>query len=152
MNINQESNILTFEAANALERYAEYVSGTTNGTLAVISHRSLSPAAQDALEKSAERLGFGTTGILWVTCEPEEAQSLDAANTKTLLTALDPLAFVVTDAAAADLLGAAFGKPVERDAAGRLQCRNVIAFVNFTNMLNAPEDKQRAWALLKQLA
>lgn len=151
MNSNQESNILAFQAASALERYAAYATGTPNGTLAIISRHPLGESARDALEKSADRLGFGAAGIIWMTCEPDAAPALSTSGARELLTALDPLAFVATDATSTELLSTAFEEPVERDAFGRLQCRNVAAFTDFANMLNTPEDKQRAWALLKQL-
>lgn len=153
VNTSADSNIYEFNAARALETFAAYAEGTPNATLVVVSERALGTEARNALASSAERLGFGRAGILWVVCEPEVANApLSTAGLQELLVACDPLAFTATDARAATLLGDAFGVTCSLDSAGRLEGRNAVAFTDFEGMLSAPEDKQRAWALLKRLA
>lgn len=151
MNTSQNSNIYEFDAASALTAYGAFVEGTPNDTLAVIAGKPLSEEARAALASSAERLGFGRDGVFWITCEAADGARLDANGLLELVVACDPLGFVAADAAAAGLLGDAFGMPCERDTAGRLQGRPVIAFESFQAMLASPEQKQRAWALLKKL-
>lgn len=152
VNNSKNSNIYAFNAASALAACPQHAEGTPNATLAVISERTLPAEARSALESSAERLGFGRDNVLWVTCEDGNGRSLDATDLQELLVGCDPLAFVAADAAAARQLGDAFSAACAVDAAGRLEGRNLVAFASFPAMLGSPEEKQRAWALLKKLA
>ena len=61
------------------------------------------------------------------------------------------LCLVATDAEASALLAQAYRHDVEPDAACRLMGRSVVAFRDLAALMNTPEDKQRAWALLKKL-
>lgn len=152
MNSRSDSNIYEFNAATALAVHADHIEGTPNGTLAVVSTDPLPADARAALASSADKLGFGRSNIFWITCAPAANDaSLDANGLQGLLIACDPLALITTDAAAAHLLGHAFSTECPVDAQGRIVGRDLVAFASFQNMLASPEQKQRAWALLKKL-
>lgn len=152
VNTGRNSNIFAFDAARALEAHAAFAEGTTNSTFAVVSTQALEKDARTALASSAERLGYGKHGILWVRTTDDESHALDAHELKTLLMACDPLVFVVTDAEAAHMLEQAFEEPCPPNAASRFMGRCLVAFSSFSAMLQTDEQKQRAWALLKRLA
>lgn len=153
VNTGRNGNIYEFDAASALQRYAPFADGRPDGTLAVIFHETLSPDARAALASSAERLGFGRDGIIWISCTGLGGEdALSASELLDLAVSCDPIAFACTDATAAHLLGGAFETPCAIGAHGRVAGRNLVAFERFNDMLASPEEKQRAWALLKRLA
>lgn len=152
MNTIQNGNTFGFDAARALAAYQPFAAGTPGCSLAVISERELPDAARTALASSAEKLGFGRAGVFWITCTDAEGRTLAPGELHELLVALDPLGFVMADAAAAARMEGAFDATCARDAAGRVAGRTAVAFESFTDMLASSEEKQRAWALLKRLA
>lgn len=162
----------------ALAAYAAHVRCAHAGYVAIVSERALGEQAQAALESSAVKLGFGETPCVYVSIEEKQADAdasiaansasrrsdtLDAPNATAtparlgehdlflLLEALDPLCVVAADAQAATLLSKAYRSEVPTDAACRLFGRNAVAFRDFPALLETPENKQRAWALLKKL-
>ncbi|MCI9129627.1 MAG: hypothetical protein HFJ65_04905 [Eggerthellaceae bacterium] len=151
MNTFPDSNIFEFNAATTLVRYGEYAQGSANSMLSVISTEPLSEDARAALASSSARLGFGDD-ILWVTLKPEEREPLATEDATYLLIATDPVAFVITDANAAAFMRASLGADIPLDAFSRIRCRDSVAFASFQEMLASPEEKQRAWALLKKLS
>lgn len=76
---------------------------------------------------------------------------LDAQALYTLVESFDPLCVIATDAPAARALAEAFHVKQILNAHGRFAGRDVITFSNFSSLMNAPEEKQRAWSLLKKL-
>lgn len=71
---------------------------------------------------------------------------------RTLVEGLDPVALVAADSVAAAQLAEAYRQPVFCDAPSRVACRTVVSFANFPALMETPETKQKAWALLKELA
>ncbi len=76
---------------------------------------------------------------------------LSDADVFSVVEGLDPLALVITDAGAADACSRAYRTPIATPDKSRLLGRDVVAFADFAAMLETPEEKQRAWGLLKRL-
>ena len=81
----------------------------------------------------------------------EELPSLDAHALFTLIEGRDPKCIIALDAAAARTLAEAFHVKHILNAHGRFSGRDVVAFSDFASLMNSPEEKQRAWHLLKKL-
>ena len=81
----------------------------------------------------------------------EELPPLDAHALFTLIEGLDPKCIIALDAAAARTLAEAFHVKHILNAHGRFSGRDVVAFPDFASLMNSPEEKQRAWHLLKKL-
>ncbi|EOS50404.1 hypothetical protein D5273_05370 [Enterorhabdus caecimuris] len=135
---------------SVLVLYGSHVTGTPASTLMVLSATTLSAAAQGALEKSATSLEFGNAPLVLVVAEADEGK-LGAEDVRTIVEGLDPVALVAADALSAELLSAAYRMPVALDASNRLLGRTAVIFEDFEGMMDTPEGKQRAWALLKKL-
>ncbi|WP_172135775.1 hypothetical protein, partial [Adlercreutzia sp. ZJ473] len=83
---------------------------------------------------------------------PEPAgATLGARDLLSVVEGLDPLAIVAADAEAAALLGRAYRCELALDAATRVMGRTVVAFRRFEDLLETPDEKQKAWALLKKM-
>lgn len=61
-----------FTARSVLDLYGAYMKGAPGCVVLVISAHALSEKAQDALMKSADRLGFGSQGCAWVSLASRE--------------------------------------------------------------------------------
>ena len=81
----------------------------------------------------------------------EELPPLDAHALFTLIEGLDPKCIIALNAAAARTLAEAFHVKHILNAHGRFNGRDVVAFSDFASLMNSPEEKQRAWHLLKKL-
>ena len=68
-----------------------------------------------------------------------------------IVEAVDPLVLVAADARSMALLSRAYRVEFAPAAPARLLGRTAVGFVDFSKMLAAQEDKQRAWAHLKKL-
>lgn len=145
-----KSNMFEVTGDSVLILYSGHVAGAPTSTLMVISETPLSATAQEALEKSAASLEFGNAPLAVVVAETPEGK-LGAEDVRTIVEGLDPVALVAADAFAAELLSAAYRTPVTLDAPNRLMGRTAVIFEDFEGMMSAPDDKQRAWALLKKL-
>ncbi len=128
------------------ELYADSVRATGNELLLAISRHALEPNAVDALEKTANFLGYGTHACAYAVID-----TYDTADLLNVIEGLDPLALIVTDTYSASLLSSAYRCDVENDAVDRILGRIVVAFRDFGLMLDSSEKKQRAWFLLKKL-
>ena len=166
---------MLFATAEAtLREFAECVEGGPNASLLVLSTEALPEEAREALAASAERLGYGRENVAWaetssiaVPAESSETSPVvistggpegrggeisPADRLRTLVEGLDPVALVAADSVAAAQLAEAYRQPVFCDAPSRVACRTVVAFANFPTLMETPESKQKAWALLKELA
>lgn len=76
---------------------------------------------------------------------------LSDADAFSVVEGLDPFALVIADAAAADACSRAYRAPIATPDKSRLLGRDVVAFADFAAMLETPQEKQRAWGLLKRL-
>lgn len=135
---------------SVLTLYESNVSGSAASALMVISETPLGAAALSALEKSAASLEFGSAPLAVATIDIPEGK-LGAEDVRTIVEGLDPVALVVADTFAAEMLSAAYRTPIMLDAPNRLLGRTAVIFEDFEGMLETPADKQRAWALLKKL-
>lgn len=141
---------MLFATAEAtLQDFAECVEGGPNASLLVLSTEALPEEVREALAASAERLGYGRENVAWGVMDPAK---LSESQLRTLVEGLDPVALVAADSAVAAQLAEAYRQPVFCDAPSRVACRTVIAFANFPALMETPESKQKAWALLKELA
>lgn len=157
MNISGDCNIYEFNARSVLEQFTLYIDGTPNDVVMVISTYPLSGQAQQAFEKSAERLGYGKNRIAYVCLQGVASDTdtqalLSASDLKAIITGIDPLALILADSASCTLLEEAYATSVITDKFQRINCKNVVAFDGFENMLASNDDKQRAWAILKNLS
>lgn len=135
---------------SVLTLYGANVTGTPLSALMVASETPLGEAALEALEKSAASLGFGSAPLALLVAESPDGK-LGAEDVRTIVEGLDPVALIATDAFAAELLSAAYRTPLTLDAPNRLLGRTALIFEDFEALMETPETKQKAWALLKQL-
>lgn len=146
-----EGNVYEFNACGVLQLYGEFVEGTPDSTLLVVSSVALSQQARTALAASAERLGYGSDACAWVVLS-NDAGELGAADVLSVVEGLDPSGVVAADAQAAARLSAAFDVSMTVDAANRAACRTVAALGDFESALQDEGAKRKAWAVLKKLA
>lgn len=135
---------------SVLTLYGANVTGTPLSALMVASETPLGEAALEALEKSAASLDFGSAPLALLVAESPDGK-LGAEDVRTIVEGLDPVALIATDAFAAELLSAAYRTPLTLDAPNRLLGRTALIFEDFEALMETPETKQKAWALLKQL-
>lgn len=156
-----------------------HLSGQPDAAFGVVSARPLSADATRALESSARKLGFGERPCFFCTLRAQErggeavshdegaaqtkddangevgtgaaAEPLDAATLFEAIEGLDPIVLVAADSEAARALSEAYRVEVAPMARSRVFGRTTVAFRSFEAMLSDPQDKQIAWALLKQL-
>lgn len=128
------------------ELFGQYMSGTRAGLCCVISSEPLSEAAAKALDSSLAALGYGHD-----TCTYVVPSDLDQQALFVLIEGLDPICIVAADGKSAALLGQAYHLAVPSGKATRLLGRTAISFLDFGSLLQTPQDKQIAWALLKKL-
>lgn len=64
---------------------------------------------------------------------------------------LDPMAMIIADRAAVSACSQAYRCDISAPDKNRMLGRDVIAFDDFASLLANPQDKQRAWGLLKRL-
>lgn len=134
-------------AESVLAVYGSVVEATADATVMAVSSAPLAAAARTALAASAEALGYGRDRVAFVTA----GEALGSHDLLTIVEGLDPLCLVAADLAAADLIGRAYRRDVDPDGACRLMGRTLVAFRDLSALMGSPEDKQRAWALLKKL-
>lgn len=135
---------------SVLTLYESHLTGTPASTLLVVTEKPLSAEALTALEKSATSLEFGEAPLAIAVIETPEG-SLGAEDVRTIVEGLDPVALVVADAFAAELVSTAYRLPVALNDKNRVLGRTVVVFEDFEALMKTPADKQRAWALLKKL-
>lgn len=128
------------------ELFGQYMSGAHVGLCCVISSESLSEAAEKALNSSLAALGYGHDACTYVVPGDLDQQALFV-----LIEGLDPICIVAADGKSAALLGQAYHLAVPSGKATRLLGRTAISFLDFGSLLQTPQDKQIAWALLKKL-
>lgn len=134
-------------AEEAWARFEGRLSGSPQALLLVASGQPLGATARGALESTAERLGYGSAVAFAALGSP----TLSEDEVFALVEGLDPVALVATDGEAARALSTAFRADVAPERISRVAGRSCAVFRSFESMLEAPEAKQKAWALLKQL-
>lgn len=151
MTFPAKSNMYEVNATSTLEVYGDFIHAAGESLIIVISTRALSSDAQTALESSVFALGYGKNAATYAVTTLGGGGALGAADLANVVEGLDPLALIVADGQAAELLSRAYRARVAPDGAARVMGRTVIAFRNFEDMLGSSAEKQRAWALLKKL-
>ena len=147
----------TASAREIAELFADYLEGGGNRPATVLSERALGDDARNALERSFESFGFEDPACTYATLLPRDAEAeggdirLDPQALFALLEALDPLFVIAADAAATGVLAQAYRTDFPSDAAVRAFGRPSVTFADLQTLLQTPEGKQRAWALLKSL-
>ena len=126
--------------------FGQFLSGARAGDICIVSTATLSNAARAALESSAKALEYGDGACTYVATQELEGNALFA-----LIEGIDPFHLIATDEASANMLGQAYRKEVPLDNDTRLSGRTCIALSDFEAMLETPERKQVAWALLKRI-
>lgn len=128
------------------ELFGQFISGARAGDFCIVSATALSDTARSALESSAKALGYGAEACTYVVTRELEGNALFA-----LIEGLDPFHLIATDESSSNMLGEAYRKEVAVGGDTRLFGRTCIAFPDFEVMLETPEKKQVAWALLKKI-
>ena len=85
------------------------------------------------------------------TLEAPDAAALDAPSLMNIIEALDPRVVVACDDESSRKLEAIYRQEIGHNATGRLLGRTVLSFDAFETLLQTPQGKQQAWALLKKL-
>lgn len=150
MTFSAKSNIYEANAKSTIAAYGDFIDGTGAEVVLALSEGVLSETAASAIESSMAALGFGERACAFVALDAGD-MALGASDLMSVVEGLDPLALVVCDARAAELLGHAYRTAVALDAKSRVMGREVVAFRDFEAMLSDGAQKQRAWALLKTL-
>lgn len=149
------SNMYEVSLTEAWDRYGARLDGAFECPALVVSSTILPDQAKNALSSSIEALGYGkaacTFFVIGAIAEPAAADSLTDADLFSVIEGLDPLVLVIADEEAASACSRAYRNDVVVPDKGRLLGRDVVGFKNFAAMLETPQDKQRAWGLLKRL-
>ncbi len=142
----ETDNMYAVPLEEAWELFGGFLSGPRSAAVLVASCGPLADAARTALDSSLERLGWGAcTYLAW----PDGLD--DPAALFMAIEGLDPCVLVIADAQMACLCEEAFHQKAPFLKAFRLNCRDCCAFESFAGMLDASDNKQRAWAALKTL-
>ncbi len=128
------------------ELFGQFLSGARAGEICVVGTKKPSDAAREALESSAKALGYGAEACTYVATEGLEENALFA-----LIEGVDPFYLIATDQGAASMLASAYRESAAPDGECRLLGRTCIMFSDFESMLETPDKKQVAWALLKKI-
>ena len=156
MTFSANRNLFEVPLAAVWDAYGPHLSGAPGSLLCAISQHPLNDDAVKALDNSASALGFGSKGCTYVCLQVaggsnQEASELGANDLQMIIEGADPLALVACDSHAAALLSQAYNCQVAPDRPNRVLGRTCVAFVQLESLLGTPEDKQKAWALLKTL-
>lgn len=152
----EKVNIYEINAYQALVRFERFIEGSTNDLLLVISSANLANPSREAIQSTAEKLGYGRSRISWASIlgrmPQEEPVPMSPDNLHLLIESIDPAGIIVTDIGAMSILSEAYGIGLEADSSNRVACRTCATFSNFETMLNDSDSKQKAWRVLKNLS
>lgn len=150
MNFSTKGNMYTSGQDEARALFDAFIAGSTDNLLCAVASRELDAAAQEALNSTAEALGYGANAFTFVTLSSDGIE-LDPISLFTLLEGIDPLLVVFADDASRTLAETAYRCSIASHAESRLFGRPAVAFQDFSAMLATQDGKQRAWSLLKTL-
>lgn len=145
-----DTNMYEVALEETRELFGEFLEGARTAPMLALSGGRLDERAQAALTSTAASLGYGSDACTFVALRAE-AGALDPHALFMLVEGLDSLCLVVADDEAARSLSQAYRCPVELGSLQRVFGRPCVAFDSFERMLADSGEKQRAWALLKQL-
>ncbi len=146
-------NIFDASLRATADLFAPYLAGSVGGLAIAISSNWLDDVSRNALESSLDTLGYGTDCLAYIALNGSgnETLPLDAQALFALVEGLDPKCLIATDSQAAGILAEAFHVKQILNAYARFQGRDTVAFSDFADLMNSPEEKQQAWHLLKKL-
>lgn len=153
-----QSNMYSTSAADVWEIFCDHVEGNPAAVVLALSWNPLGDASRNALAKSFESLGYGKEVCAFATILPrsdaEEARDLQALALDPqalfmLVEGLDPVCLVCADGETAKVLGAAYRTSFKTDAATRVFGRPAAVFRSLDALMESPEGKRSAWAVLK---
>ncbi len=159
MNSSTKSNMYSVARDTVLVEYAAYVQPVTTPCsflFCVVCARTPSSAVIEALSSSAQALGYQKAACFFVSTLRDSAERLGPPDLFRLIEGIDPLVLIAADKEAAEELGQAYRDAqgphlFERDKYQRILGRDAVVFSSFEALLEKPEDKQKAWSLLKKL-
>ena len=131
--------------------FATHLSGEPDRPVCVISDRPLSAKAQDALLKSADRLGYGRDACFWLLLTDDAQQTLDPVSVFQVIEGIDPQVAIVADATAAQAVELAYNTRLKPQDVQRVFGRTTLVLRDFETALTSDAGKQKAWAALKLL-
>ena len=152
-------SIYEYAARSVLALYKDFVKGTPSATLGIVSEHPLPAEATEAVRASAERLGYGRDGCIWVTMRGNAPHTSGNAkplkigeqDLRTIVESVDPLSLITTDAFSAHALARAYGEACNINSANRINGRPTVSLGDFPLMLKDDAEKQKAWHLMKTL-
>lgn len=133
------------------ERYAPYLSGSKSGLFVSVSAGAENEEVSNALEGSAQRLGFAKGAQGQAITSINEVELLDSKELIFIIETLDPLAVVASDIKASKALADAYHTQIALEVEQRLLGRPLLCFEDLGTKLSSPEGKKAAWNLLKHL-
>lgn len=140
----------SFTRNACVARFGAHLAGPTSAFFLVLAEAEMSAAETEALQKSAEALGWGE-GATFVHMRNAEGDQLTQADVYEIVEALDPLSVVVVGSAARECVAQAFRCEVPTQGRFRLFGRDACAFNNLGGLLESEAGKKTAWALLRGL-
>ena len=145
------SNMYSASAADVWDLFCDYVEGNPSAIVLAVNSESLGDLSRNALAKSFESFGYGRNACAFASLVPrsDEEPALDAQALFMLIEGLDPVFLVCADDAAAIVVEAAYRTSLKRDAAARVFGRPAVVFRSLDQLMESPEGKQKAWAVLK---
>lgn len=129
-----------------LARYGQRISGAESCLIVALFDNPPSDPARNALEKSAEALGWGNDAVAFV-----ETDGIDPPELLWMVEGMDPVAVVLAGRASARSFFAANRMPYCNDDSPRVLCREIRQIPDFEKLMETPDGKQRIWAILKTL-
>ncbi len=124
--------------------YASYIEGPFDALLCICFSSPLTDVARNALEKSAQSLGYKNDQIAFISLP-----SLQGSDIKTIIESADPLCVVATDSDAARALAQAYRALLHFGIKDYLLGRPCCCFQDFNHAASDSGSKQKTWRLLK---
>jgi hypothetical protein len=137
-------------AAGIWDLFGEHLSGSADTIVCVTSFTPLGITAQNALNSSFERLGYGQDACTFIAIKKDN-ETLGAKELFCVVEGLDPLIHLVTDEKARIALEAAFQQTIPPMLACRVLGLETRAFQSFEDLLQTDKGKQAAWTFLKSV-
>ena len=141
--------------AHYLQRYSAHIEGEFDALFCVISAHELNMEARQALQASAQRLGYDTRQCAYIVLDTPNKNTPDDALTShdllTIVEAIDPLCIVLADHESTKTASAGYNVALSLEVKEHLLGRGCCCFEDFEKLLTSSEGKQKAWACLKTL-